>query len=136
MPKLFADRGFLTANGFELAWVKDIDAEIDDAVAIVDTMSRNHRSAGYKQGNRKASVSATLEIEALKAQVDFSLADPTVDVTLVFEVGGERWTLSQMRQATQSMKASVGDGSKSLKLLALDAVNENGTSVNTGISLG
>ena len=136
MPKLFADRGFLTANGFELAWVKDIDAEIDDAVAIVDTMSRNHRSAGYKQGNRKASVSATLEIEALKAQVDFSLADPTVDVTLVFEVGGERWTLSQMRQATQSMKASVGDGSKSLKLLALEAVNENGTSVNTGISLG
>jgi hypothetical protein len=136
MTKLFADRAFITVNGFELVHCKSADLEQDEALAVVDTMTRNHRSAGYKQGNKKISLSLELEVESLKAQLDLALANPDADVQVVYELGGERVICTGVRQASSSMRGSVGDGSKSLKLVALDAVNENGTSVNSDISLG
>jgi hypothetical protein len=136
MTKLFADRAFVTVNGFELVHLKTADLEIDEALTVVDTMSRNHRSAGYKQGNKKISLTLELEVEALAAQFDLALANPTADIGVVWELGGERYIATGVRQASTSMKGAVGGGSKSIKLMALDVVNENGTSVNADISLG
>lgn len=134
--KLFADRGFVTINGFEAVHLKSAELDIDEALARVSTMTRNRRDAGYKYGNRKVSISAEFDIEADKAQIDLALADKGADIRIVFEVGGERYTTTGVAQGRQTLRASVGDGSKSANFEALDCTNENGTSVNTGISLG
>jgi hypothetical protein len=136
VTKLFADRAFLTINGFEALHVKSSNLQCSENMARVSTMTRNRRDAGFKFGNRSIQITAELEIEADRAQIDLALAKGTVDIGLVYECGGERYTATGIRQGSFSLQGSVGEGSKSLNLEALDLVNENGSSVNTDISLG
>lgn len=136
MSKIFADRAFLTVNGFELAHLKTANLSVSEGLSRVSTMTRNRRDAGYKHANKSIQIDAELEIEANRAQVDLALANPTADIRVVYEAGGERYIATGVAQSSMDLRGSVGDASKSLKLEALDCTNENGTPVNTGISLG
>ena len=133
--KLFADRAFITINGFEAMHVKSANLKISEALARVETMTRNRRTAGYKRGNKSIQLSVTLDIEAKKAQIDAAIADPTAEINCVFEVGGERYNATGLAVSDTSLDGSVGDSSKSINFEALDVVNENGTAVNVDISL-
>ncbi|RYZ86064.1 MAG: hypothetical protein EOP06_15180 [Proteobacteria bacterium] len=53
----FADRGTIFINSREVAHAKSLKLTIDESVTVVDTMTKNKRSAGYKKGNRKVSLS-------------------------------------------------------------------------------
>lgn len=135
MTNKFADRGFVTVNGFEIAYVKTARCTVDDAASVVDTMSRNFRSAGIKNGNKKFDIELELEIPALQAQVDLAIADPGSNVNAVFECGGERYTYHNVFRKTVGMNSSVGEASKSISLGALDCTNENGASVDTVLNI-
>lgn len=134
--KLFADRAFVAINGFEALYVKSADLESSESLQRVETMTRNRRTAGYRYGNKSVQLSLELEIERDKAQLDMALAKDTDDIQVVFICGGERYSAVGVRQSSMGVRGSVGDASKSIKLEALDLVNENGTSVNASISLG
>jgi hypothetical protein len=136
MTKLFADRMFLTINGFEAMHVKSANIRRNQSLSRVETMTRNKRTAGYKRGNLGVQCSFELDIEAQKAQLDLALADPTADIGLVAECGGERYTVTGLAESSMDIRGSVGDASKSIECEALDIVNENGSSVNVDISLG
>jgi hypothetical protein len=132
----FADRAFITVNGFELVHLKSARVQIDENLRRVDTMTRNYRSAGYKRGNKHVRLSIEVEIPADKAQIDLALKQQSQDANMVFELGGERYAATGLEQASQTMQSQTGDGSKSIELEALDIVNENGTSVISDLSLG
>jgi len=133
--KLFADRAFITINGFETAHVKTSNLKSSESLSRVSTMTRNRRDPGYKRGNKSIQISLTLEIEQQKAQIDLAIADPTADVQLVYECGAERYNALGLAQSEMTLDGSVGDANKQITLEALDLVNENGTSVNADISL-
>ena len=133
--KIFADRVFLTMNGFELLNVKSAGLKMNMNLSRVETMTRNYKTAGYKHGNRSYQLTLGLDIESKKAQIDLALADPAADINCVFECGGERYIATGLAQADANIDGSVGDASKSINLEALDCVNENGVSVNVDISL-
>lgn len=122
----FADRGYFTVNGYETLYMKSARCQNDDAVTMADTMSRNYRSAGTKQGNAKFALDVELEIPALAAQLDMNIQDPGAEINAVFECGGERYTYHNVFRRTVGMNASVGDATKSISLGALDCTNENG----------
>lgn len=129
----FSDRGYIFINGVELGFVKDISWSIDESVAVVSTMARNKRDAGYKQGNKKVSGSFSLEVPDNKAQIDLAFLYGQ-DVSMICTLGnGERHSLLGVAQNSQDLNASVGETGKSIKFTALDAVNENGPAVNAGI---
>lgn len=134
--KLYADRAFVEVNGNEVADLVSADCNADQALSVVDTMSKNYRSAGYKKGNLKVSLKLTMAITRKQAQIDMALADDEAEVNAVFICGGERYIAKDLAQSTMALTGSVGDASKSLDLMALDLVNENGNSVNAIISLG
>lgn len=135
MTQLFADRGFITINGFEAMHVKSIRVSRNQNLQRVETMTRNRRTAGYKRGNLQVQVSFDLDIEAQRAQFDLALADPTADIKAVAEFGGERHTITGLAEASTEFQGSVGDASKSVNCEALDVVNENGTSVLSDLGL-
>ena len=134
MTTFFADRGTLFANSKELAFVKSVKLTIDESITRVDTMSRDYRSAGYKKGNRKVSGSFEVEIPDQKAQIDLAFLYKN-DITMVaaFGTNGERFTLIGIVQTSQDLNGGVGDTGKSISFEAIDAVNENGSSVNAVI---
>lgn len=135
MTDKFADRAFVTINGYEWQFLKTAKASIDDAVTLVDTMSRDYRSAGTKNGNKKYDLTLECEIPALQAQLDANIADPGSNVNAVFECGGERYTFHNVFRKSVNMSGSVGDASKSLDFGALDCTNENGASVDTLLNI-
>lgn len=133
--KYYADRGFVTINGVELADLKSVRWTVDEAVSVVQTMSRDYRNKGYKKGNR--SVSGTLELETPndKAQIDLAFQYGQ-EVNVICTLGnGERHQLLSIVQNSQDLSGSVGDTSKTINFVALDAVNENGNAVNADIGL-
>jgi hypothetical protein len=134
--KLYADRAFIQVNGNEVADCVSASCSADESVSPVDTMTRNYRSAGYKKGNKKVSLKLGLAITRKQAQIDMALADDDAEINIVFECGGERYIAKDCMQASMNMDASAGEASKSLDLMALDLVDENGNSVNASISLG
>lgn len=134
MTKLFADRGFLVINGVEAAHVKNISVTKDEGLSVVNTMTRNRRSAGFKKGNLSVSGSLELDIEATQAQIDLAFKYGQ-EINVVFEAGGERHTIIGFEQASAGINSSVGDASKSISFIALDLVNENGPAVNSNIGL-
>lgn len=134
--KLYADRMFFEVNGNEVVDVVSGEINSDESLQVVDTMTSNYRSAGYKKGNKKVSLKLELAMTRKESQIDLALADEEAEVNVVAICGGERYIAKDVGQASMGMRASVGDASKSLDLMALDLVNENGTSVNTIISLG
>lgn len=136
MSKLIADRGFIEVNGNEVVLLKTANLTIDASVSTSDTMTRNYRSSGYKYGNFKISLKASMDITRKQAQIDLFLADPEAEVNAVFICGGERYTVKDIAQAVMALDASVGDASKNLDLIGLDFVNENGNAVNSTLSLG
>jgi hypothetical protein len=129
--KFYADRGFVTINGVELGNLKSVKWMIDEAVTAVETMTRNKRAAGYKQGNRKVSGSFELEVEDQKGQIDLAFQYGN-DVTIICQLGtaGERWQLKGLVQNSQDLSGSVGEAGKTIAFTCLDAVNENGPGVN------
>ncbi len=136
MGKLYADRAFVEINGFEQLDLKTAHLTRNPNVKKVETMSRTRRSAGYQFGNLDVSVALSFFIPNNRAILDIGIADPTKAVNLVFIVGGERYTCKDGAEKDMSTQGSVGDASKDVNLIFLDCVNENGTSVNTDISLG
>lgn len=133
---LYADRGFVTVNGYEWTDLKSARLRRNANAKRVDTMSRNYRGAGYKFGNLEIEIDLEMEIQQLQAQFDLYLQDPTKEIDLVFEVGGERYTVKHLQENTTEVSSSVGDASKSCSYLALDMTNENGISVNSLLQLG
>jgi len=132
----YADRGFLFVNGTEKANLKDIKWNVDESLQRVDTMSRDRRSSGWKKGNRKVTGSFTLEVPDQKAEIDLSFKFGQA-VTVICSLGtkGERWQLLGLEQSSQDFSGSVGDASKTINFEAIDAVNENGSAVNSEIGL-
>lgn len=127
----YADRGFLVVNGKPTANIKSIELTIDEAVTVVDTMTANKRSAGFKKGNRKVSGTFELEIEDQRAAVDLAFQyGNEVDAIVQVGAAGDRYQVKALTQNTQSLKSSVGDAGKTISFSALDAVNENGPAVN------
>ena len=72
----------------------------------------------------------------LQAAIDLAIIDPAVEVNLIFEVGGDRYTVKDLAESDMTLTGSVGDASKSINFEAIDIINENGNSVNSVISLG
>lgn len=134
MAQLFSDRGFITINGVEAMHVKNISVSKDEGLQVVNTMTRNRRSAGFKKGNLSVSGSLEFDIPADKAQLDLAFNYGN-DINVVFEFGGERHQAIGLEQSSAALSGSVGDSSKSISFLALDLVNENGPAVNSGIGL-
>ena len=133
--KLFASRGFLTINGFESLHLKTSNLKITEGLSRVETMTRDRSSAGFKYANRSIQITASFDIENVRAQIDPAIADPTKEIGIVFETGGERYICGGLRVSDTGIDTSVGDASKSITFEALTCVNENGVSVNTDISL-
>jgi hypothetical protein len=134
--KIFADRAFIEINGFDPLYLKTANMTRAQNRTRAEHMSRNRRSSGVKQGNLGVKVSLSLDIPQDQAILDIGLADPTKDINLVFEVGGERYTCKDGWEADMTLHGSVGDGGKDINLEFLDCVNENGSSVNASVSLG
>lgn len=133
---LFADRGFVFINGVNWGQLTSAQLTCDLAVNEVDTMTKNNTAAGYNRGNKRISI--TLD-EAIRKQIpalDLALADEDADIRLVFEVGADRYTATDVVLASWGVSTSVGSATKNTSLKALDLVNENGASVNASISLG
>jgi hypothetical protein len=133
---LYADRAFVTVNGYEWQDLKTARIKRNPNVKRVGTMARNYRNAGYKYGNLDVDVDVTFEIQQLQATFDLYLQDPTQEVDLVFEVGGDRYTVKNVVESNMESEGSVGDASKSSSYMALDITNENGISVNAVLQLG
>ncbi len=133
---MFADRGFLEINGVFITHLTTATVSVNQNLSRVSTMTRNRRDAGYAKGNLGVQLSLELAIERLRPQIDLALADDDAELTAVFEVGGERYTVLGLAVSDTSVTASVGSTSKSMNLEGLDVVNENGNSVNAGITLG
>ena len=134
--KEYADRAFVTINGIAAADVQTANVARTQNLTRVETMTRNKRSAGFKKGNLGVTGSLELAIKKLQAQIDLAIIDPSVEVNLVFEVGGDRYTVKDLAESDMTLTGSVGDGTKSINFEAIDIVNENGFSVNSIISLG
>jgi hypothetical protein len=134
--KRFADRMFFEINGFDPIYVKTGNISRSQNVSRASHMTRNRRDSGFKQGNLGVRASLSLEIPSDRAMLDLALADPTKDVNLVAECGGERYTCKDGIESDMTLHGSVGDAGKDINLEFLDCVNENGTSVNTDFSLG
>lgn len=133
---LFADRGFATINGYEAEHLKSMSMTVNENLSRADHMTRNRRSSGFKRGNKHISISLEFDVPSRKAAFDLAVADPDAEVNLVFECGGERFTILDLGQSSMGINTSVGDATKNFEYEAIDIVNENGTSVNAVISLG
>lgn len=133
--KIFASRAFLTINGFESLHLKSCNLKVAEGLARVSTMTRDRSDAGYKYANRSIQIAAVFEIEDARAQIDPAIADPTKEIGMVFECGGERYVAGGIKAGDMGIDSSVGDASKSINFEALTLVNENGVAVNTDISL-
>lgn len=134
--KEYADRAFVTINGLAVADLQTANFTRTQNLTRVETMTRNKRSAGFKKGNLGLTGSLEVAIKKLVAAIDLAIIDPAKEVNLVFEVGGDRYTIKDLAESDMSMTGSVGDASKSINWEAIDIVNENGQSVNNIISLG
>ena len=133
---LFADRGFVFVNGVNYGDLTSAQVNCDLAVNEVDTMTKNNVAAGYNKGNKRISVTLDQAIRKNVPTIDLALADEDADIRLVFEVGTDRYTVTDVALASWGISTSVGSASKNLQLKGLDLVNENGASVNASISLG
>ncbi len=129
----FADRGYATVLGRELALLKSIKWTVDDSVTRVDTMSRDHRSAGWKRGNRKVTGSFEFDVRDDQPAPDLSFLFGKEGVNIVTQLGSnsERWSLVDVVQTTQDYSGSVGETGKTINFEARDAINENGVAGNT-----
>lgn len=134
--KRYADRGFVTINGYEVVDLKSANVQVNENLSRADHMTRNYRSSGFKKGNKHISVALEKDIKFNQAQIDLSIADDSAEVNFVFECGGERFTVKDVALSDWGINSSLGDASKSSNYEALDIVNENGDSVNVNISLG
>lgn len=126
--KLFADRMFIIVNGFELVEAESIDYSSNRNLTPVDTMTRNKKSLGFRGGNLAVSLNVTLAVEADKAQVNLALADPTADIAIGVEQGGNSFLFTEVVQNEISGTGSVGNSTVSLALLETDFTDENGGS--------
>lgn len=136
MAKIFADRAFIEINGFDPIFLKTANLSRGKGLTRASHMSRNRRDSGFKFANLAVKVALSLDIPELRSILDIGIADPTKDINLVFIVGGERYTCKDGAESDMTVHGSVGDAGKDINLEFLDCVNENGTSVNTDISLG
>ena len=129
----YADRGSLIINGIEVANVKSVKFTIEESISRVDVMTKNHRTSGYKKGNRKVSGSFELAILDQQAQLDLSFLYQGNDISVSCKVGqkSESYTLIGLVQTNSDISASVGETSKTINFEALDAVNEGGSAVNS-----
>lgn len=134
--KLFADRAFFEINGFDPIYVKTGSVTRTQNLTRASHMSRNRRDSGFKKGNLGVKASLSLDIPSDRAMLDLALADPTKDVNLVMEAGGERYTCKDGAESDMTLHGAVGDAGKDLNIEFLDCVNENGSSVNTDFSIG
>ena len=132
----YADRGSLIINGIEVANVKSLKVTIEESISRVDVMSKNHRTSGYKKGNRKVSGSFELAIPDNQAQIDLSPLYQGNDLSVSIKFGqkSESYTLIGVVQTNSDLSASVGETSKTINYEAIDAVNEGGASVNSIIN--
>lgn len=130
--QFYADRGSVFSNGVAWANVKSIKLNIDNAVSVVETMTANKISPGFKQANKK--VSGSFELAPLDGSPapDLSFLYGQ-DVTLITQVGtnGDRYTVKGVQQMNKDISTSVGDAGLTISFSALDAVNENGPGVNS-----
>lgn len=132
--KLFADRAFVTINGYEAMFLKTASVRRNQNLSRADHMTRNGRSSGYKYGNMHVQISLGMDIAKDKPQFDTAL-NKSAEINVVFECGSERYTAKGLAESDMSMNGSVGDAGKEFNYEALDLVNENGESVNVDISL-
>lgn len=133
--KLFADRMFIIVNGFELVEAESIDYTSNKNLTPVDTMTRNKKSLGFRGGNLAVSLNVTLAVEADKAQVNLALADPTADISIGVEQGGNSFLFTEVVQNEIAGTGTVGNSTVSLALLATDFTDENGGSRLSDIGL-
>lgn len=131
----YADRAFISINGVEVADVKTASVTRTQNLSRAETMTRNKRTSGFKKGNLSVTGSYELDIKALQASIDIGIADPDVEVNMVFEVGGDRYAVKDMAESDMTITGSVGDAGKSTNFEAIDIVNENGASVNIVLAL-
>lgn len=137
MTTYYADRGTLLINGVPALHVKSLKFTIDEAITIVNTMSANRRSAGFKKGNRKVTGSFELEIPDQQAQLDLSFAYEGNDFSVTVMVGknSEKYSLIGLVQTNQDLSSSVGETAKTINFEALDAINQGGPTVNASVNL-
>ena len=106
--KLFADRMFITVNGFELLHCVTGSVKRNANLQRVETMTRNKRTAGYRSGNLGIQVDVELDIEQKSAQIDPFLGSDDTDINLVAECGGERYIVKGLKESSMELSGSVG----------------------------
>jgi hypothetical protein len=128
----YADRGSVFVNGVAWANIKSMKWTADAAVSVVETMTANKVSPGYKQGNQKVSGSLELAVPDVGSVPDLAFLYGQ-DVTIICQLGsaGDRHTLKGVAQNNRDNQASVGDAGTTLAFTALQDVNEGGPGVNS-----
>ena len=129
----FADRGFATVNGREIALLKSLKWTIDPKVTRVDTMTRDHSSSGWKKGNNSITGTFEFDVRDDQPQPDLSFLYGQDGVNFIVQLGtnSERFSLLDVVQGTSDYSASVGETSKTINFEARAFVNENGQAVNS-----
>lgn len=135
MAKRYADRIFVSINGFEQVNLVSFNMSRNQNLTRVETMNRSKRTAGFKSGNLAINGSFETELERDKAALDIALADPDSNIEIVAEAGGDRYTITGVEESDMSMAGSVGSATKTTNWEALDIVNENGDPVNVDLAL-
>ena len=128
MGKFYADRMFLESGGNEIVDIETMDLTVNENLTRKETMTRSRRSAGFTKGNKAISMNVTLGVESDKAQINIALKDPAATLTLVAEIGGDRFSFIDVEQSQMTASGTVGTASKTLALEAIDFVDENGRS--------
>ncbi len=135
MSTLFADRAFVSMNGFEIAEIENIDYSFNPNLTRVETMTRSRKSAGFRKGNKAISLVLTLAIKNDEAQINLALKEPSNVLTVGVEMGGDKFAFIDVEQGEMSGTATVGTATKTLNLEALDFVDEKGQSRLSDLSL-
>lgn len=128
MSKFYADRIIVAINGVEQLDVESMDFNINENLTRVDTMTRNRRSAGYRKGNAAIQLTPVFAVAQDQAQINLALKDPTQEVTVIAEQGGDRFTFTGIEQGELAATGRPGESTKTLTLQAIDYVDENGQS--------
>lgn len=128
----YADRATAFFNGTAVANLKSLKITIDEAVSVVETMTKDKISSGYKSGNKKVTGSFEFAIPDNSPSPDLSFLKGQ-DVTFIgqFGVAGDRFTVKGFQQSNQDLSGSVGEAGKTISFLALNCINEGGPGVNS-----
>lgn len=138
MSQLYIDRGFLNFNGVAMQDIVNITLSRNFGTKVVPTMTRDRRNKGFTKGNLEIKLAFGIAVQASLATPKLEDIDyETNNISVTFEHGGDRYTVTGIAYADDNQAASgVGtEGKKDFNFLALDVVDQVGNSALFSLGL-